>query len=126
VKIAIALSWIVMLIDTVERLWRISVSDWAFTFTRLRLTWTGVTLSSAVLVGLFIFFASRRHNWARIGLLVSTLGGWLLWYFWTRAVTEYSSWQLVLLASITVMELATLILLFSGKGAAWYLSAPAR
>jgi len=120
VKIAIALSWIVVLIDTVERLWRISVSDWAFTFSRLRFSWTVETLVSAVLVGLFIFFASRRHNWARIGLLVSTLGGWLLWYVWTRTVTEYSSWQLLLLASVTAMELAALVLLFSGKGAAWY------
>jgi hypothetical protein len=126
VRIAIFLSWVVVLLELSERLWRISVSDWANTFARFRLTWTVETLSAAVVVGLFVFFASRRRNWGRIALLVSTLGGWLLWYIWTRTVTDYSAWQWVLLASVTIMELVALYLLFLGRGAEWYRSAPRR
>jgi hypothetical protein len=126
VKVAIALSWTVLVIETAERLWRISISPDANTFTRLRLVWTLVIISSTVLVTLFIFFASRRHNWGRIGLIVSTLGGWCLWYFWTRSVTEYLGWQWFVLGSVTAMELAALILLLHGDGAAWYRSPPSR
>ncbi len=124
VKVAIALSWTVLVIETAERLWRISISPDANTFARLGLVWTAVTLSSTVLVALFIFFTSRRHNWSRIGLIVSTLGGWCLWYFWTRSVTEYQGLQWFVLGSVTAMELTVLILLFQGNGAAWYRSAP--
>jgi hypothetical protein len=125
VEIAIVLSWLVLLVELAERLWRISISDWASTFTRLRLTWTTATLASALLVGICIFYASRRRNWARIGLLISTLGGWLLWYVWTRTVTEYSPWQWLSLASVSAMELVALLLLFLGRGADWYRSASA-
>ena len=124
VKVAIALSWTVLFIETAERLWRISISPDANTFTRLRLVWTVVTLFSTALVAILIFFASRRHNWGRIGLIVSTLGGWCLWYFWTRSVTEYLGWQWLVFGSVTAMELAVLILLFHGNGAAWYRSPP--
>ena len=124
VKVAVALSWTVLVIETAERLWHISMSPDANTFPRLRLVWTMATLSSTVLVALFIFFASRRYRWGRIGLLVSTLGGWCLWYVWTRNVTEYVGWQWAVLGSITAMELAALILLFHGNGAAWFRSAP--
>jgi hypothetical protein len=123
VKVAIALSWTVLIIETAERLWRISISPDAHTFARLGLVWTTVTYCSAALVALFIFFASRRHNWGRVGLLVSTLGGWCLWYVWTRRVTEYRGWQWFVLGSVTAMEFAALVLLFRGAGAAWYRSA---
>jgi hypothetical protein len=123
VTVAIFLSWTVLVIETAERLWRISTSTDANTFSRLRLAWTGVTLFSAVLVALFIFFASRRHNWGRIGLLISTFGGWCLWYFWTRSVTEYLGWQWLVPGSVTAMELVALIFLFHGNGAAWYRAA---
>ncbi len=64
----------------------------ATTFTRLGTNLRVATLSSAAVVGFFVFFAARRHNWARIALLGSTLGGWCLWYlwlFWFRASAEY-------------------------------------
>jgi xanthine/uracil permease len=122
VKLAIALSWTVLVMETADRLWRISINPDANTFTRLRFVWTLATMSSTMLVAIFIISASRRHNWGRIGLLVSTFGGWCLWYFWTRSVSEYLEWQRFVLVSVTAMELAALILLFRGKGAAWYRS----
>ena len=124
VKIAIALSWTVLVIETAERLWRISLSPDANTFPRLRLNWIAATLASTVIVGLLIFLASRRHNWGRIGLLTSTLGGWCLWYFWSRNVFDYQGWHWLALGSATAMELIALILLFQGKGAAWYRPPP--
>ena len=126
VKVAIFLSWTVVVIETIDRLWRISRDSYATTFTRLGSSLTIETLSSAGLVACFIFFAARRHNWARIALLVSTLGGWCLWYlwlFWFRASAEYVWWQWLGYGSLTAMELAALVLLFFGKGALWYRSA---
>ena len=123
VRAAIFLSWTVVLIETVERLWRISISPDATTFSRLGLVLTGVTLASAALVALFVFFAARRRNWGRIGLLVCTLGAWCLWFFWSQTVAENVWWQWLAYAIFTAMELAALVLLFYGKGAPWYRSA---
>jgi len=126
VKVAIFLSWTVVVIETIDRLWRISRDSYATTFTRLGSSLTIETLSSAGLVACFIFFAARRHNWARIALLVSTLGGWCLWCLWLfgfRASAEYEWWQWLGYGSLTAMELAALVLLFFGNGALWYQSA---
>ena len=126
VKAAIFLSLTVVVIETVDRLWRISMDSHATTFTRLGSSLRLETLSSAALVACFIFFAARRHNWARIALLVSTLGGWFLWCLWLfgfRASAEYKWWQWLGYGSLTAMELAGLVLLFFGKGALWYRSA---
>ena len=45
-----------------------------------------------------------------------------MWYLWTRHVTEYVGWQWIVLGGVTAMEVAALILLFTGSGAAWYRS----
>ncbi len=126
VKAAIFLSWTVVVIETIDRLWRISMDSYATTFTRLGSNLTIATLSSAAIVASFIFFAARRHNWARMALLVSTLGGWCLWCLWLfgfRASAEYVWWQWLGYGSLTAVELAVLVLLFFGKGALWYQSA---
>lgn len=120
VRLALYLSSPVLVIEAVERLWRISVSPDSNTFTRLRLVWTGATLACAALVVLFIFLAARRSKRGRVGLLIATFGGWCLWYFWTRHVTEYVWWQWIVLAGATAAELFALVLLFHGNGAAWY------
>ena len=83
---AIVLSWTVVVIETADRLWRISMDSYATTFARLGSNLTIATLSSAALVASFAFFAARRHNWARIALLVSTLeGGAFGWFGCERA-----------------------------------------
>jgi len=123
VKVAIFLSWTVVAITTVDRLWRISMDSDAATFARLGRNLTVATLSSAAVVGLFTFLAARRHNWARIALLVSTLGGWCLWYLWLswiHASAEYAWWQWAVYGGITAMELAAVVLLFSGNGTLWF------
>ena len=123
VNVAIILSWTVLAIETAERLWRISIDPDANNYSRLRLIWIGVTLSSAALVALFIFFAARRRNWGRIALLACTVGAWCLWFFYAQTVAAYVWWQWLAYGCLTAMELAVLILLFSGKGAFWYRSA---
>jgi hypothetical protein len=123
VKIAIFLLLAVLVIETADRLWRISINPDANTFSRLRFSLTGVTLFATAFIALFIFLAARRRNWARIALLVCTLGAWCLWYFWLRAGAEYLWWQLLGYGSLSAMELAAMILLFYGMGARWYQSA---
>jgi hypothetical protein len=123
IKAAIFLSWSVVVIETADRLWRISMDSHATTFYRLGSILRIATLSSAALVASFIFFAARRHNWARIALLVCTLGGWCLWCVWLfgfQASAEYAWWQWLDYGSLTAAELAALVLLFFGKGAKWY------
>ena len=123
VTVAILLSWTVLVIETADRLWRISSDSYANTFYRLGQNLTAVTLFSTALVALFIFFAARRRNWARIALLVCTLGGWCLWCLWLfgfRASAEYEWWQWLGYGSLTATEFAALVLLFLGKGALWY------
>jgi len=125
VTVAIRLSWTVLVIETADRLWRISRDPDASTLSRLGQNLTAATVLSTALVALFIFFAARRRNWARIALLVSTLGGWclwLLWLVWFRAGAEYVWWQWLGYGSLSAMELAALILLFYGDGALWYQS----
>ena len=127
VKIAIFLSWIVLVIETADRLWRISFDPNANYYSRLRLVLMGVTVSSTAIVALFIFFAARRRNWGRIALLVCTLGGWCLWFclwfFFPQTVAAHAWWRWLVYGSLTAMELAALILLFYGEGALWYRSA---
>jgi len=123
VKIAIFLSWGVVVIETIERLWRISNDSDARTFPRFGFIWTAVALSSTAIVGATIFFASRRRNGGRIALLVCTLGAWSLWFLWPRTLDEYGLWQWVTYGTIVVMELVALLLLFVGPGAAWYRAA---
>lgn len=123
VKIAIFLSWAVVVIETIDRLWRISIDPDARTFSRFGFVWTAVTLSSAGIVGATIFFASRRRNWGRIALLVCTLGAWSLWFLWPRALDEYFWWQWLAYGIIAAMEFVALVLLFVGAGAAWYRAA---
>lgn len=123
VKIAIVLSWMVVAITTADRWRRISMNPDASTFTTLGENLRIETLCMAAVVGFFIFFAARRHNWGRIGLLVSTLGGWCLWFLWLflfRASAQYVWWQWAGYCTVAAMELAALVLLFSGKGARWY------
>lgn len=126
VKAAICLSWIVVVVETADRLWRISMDSDATTFARLGSNLAIATLSSAALIAFFIFFAARRKNWARIALLVSTLGGWCLWYLWLtwfRAGADYVWWRWLGYGSLTALELVALVLLFFGKGDLWYRSA---
>ncbi len=123
VKIAIFLSWAVVVIETIERLWRISVDPDARTFTRFGFILTALALSSAAIVGATIFFASRRRNWGRIALLACTLGAWSLWFLWPRAFDEYLTLQWIAYGAIAAMELVALLLLFVGPGAAWYRAA---
>jgi len=125
VTLAIRLSWTVLVVETTGRLWRISRDPDAGNFSRLGQSLTTATVFSAALVALFIFFAARRRNWARIALLVSTLGAWclwLLWLVWFRAGVEYLWWEWLGYGSLTAMELVALILLFYGDGARWYRS----
>jgi len=129
IKTAIALSSTVVVLETADRLWRISSDSDATTFTRLGFNLRIATLVSAVLVATFIFFAARRRHWARVALLVSTLAGWCLWllgFSWFRTGAEYGGWRWLGYGTLTAFELTALVLLFFGPGARWYRAASGR
>ena len=79
-----------------------------------------VTLSAIAITALFIFFASRRHNWARLALLVWTLGSWGLWFYWPPVIADYSWWEWLASVFLVLFELIALVLLFFGRGRQWY------
>jgi len=65
-----------------------------------------------------IVFVARRHNWARIVLLLLTvLGAGVTIYMW-----EYfeSSWQRTQDVAYLAIDIAAVYWLFTGPGAAWF------
>jgi len=69
---------------------------------------------------LFIYFASRRKNWGRVGLLLATVVAWSLWFVYPPIVADYQWWKWGITAGLAILELVALVLLFSGGGAAWF------
>lgn len=120
VKIALLMSWCVLVIETVDRFRRISADRDVNYYSRLKFNFTAETVSATVIVAIFIVTASRRQNWGRIALLISTLGGWILWLLNALTIAQYALWQWLGYGTITALELAALLLLFRGKGARWY------
>jgi len=121
VKIAILLSWVVLAIKASDDFFRVYIdSDPGASF---RIILFLVTLASNSVVGSFIFFASRRKNWARIALLLSTLVAWSLWLIYPQSHYNYALWKLLLATALAVCELITLVLLFRLRATLWYRSA---
>jgi len=69
---------------------------------------------------MLVYFISRRHNWARILMLVLTLGGNALYIAWPIEGPPEPWSSIVVTMGITVMDLAALYWLFSGSGAEWF------
>lgn len=120
VKIAILLSWIALVLDSIHDIyWHItssSTTDGLLFQTLL----AAVTLATIAITTLFIFFASRRRNWARLALLIWTLGSWGLWFYWPPVIGDYSWWEWLVSGFLVLLELVALVLLFFGKGRQWY------
>lgn len=83
-------------------------------------------LMAAVLVrtfaisALLIYFASRRHNWARIVLLLLTVIGLSMYYVWPPDFTAHPWWSWTLTGVVTLLDIAALVMLFSGSAVKWY------
>ena len=117
VKIAILLSWIVFAVQILERLSRLWNDAEVAASLRYGVILIVVTLTSAALVGVSIFLASRGSNLGRIALLLCTLTGWSMWLFYRHPPSEYLSWQWLVYGSLILAELAALVLLFGGEEA---------
>jgi hypothetical protein len=50
-------------------------------------------------------------------------GSWLLWVAYPQRLGNYSAWSWLMTATLCFMELLALLLLFRGRGGAWYSSA---
>ncbi|MGJ7609906.1 MULTISPECIES: hypothetical protein [unclassified Variovorax] len=122
IQIAIALSLVVLFVETAENLWRIAVDSEVRTSMTFAIVWIAVALAANALTALLIFHLSRRRNWARISLLVWTVGSWSLWFVYPQRLDDYVSWGWLLAGALFVMELVALVLLFGGSGGAWYSS----
>ena len=120
VKIAIALSWLVLVVDSFSSFWQIAEDPEASTDLQFKSLWIGAALTSTALTALFIFQASRRRNWGRIALLVWTVGSWCLWFVWPPRIADYAWWKWGVSGTLVAMEFVALVLLFRGEGARWY------
>lgn len=122
IHIAIALSLVVLLVETANSLWRIAMDSEARASMTFAAVWIAVALATNALTALLIFHSSRRRNWARIALLLWTLGSWMLWFIYPQRLGDHARWGWLVVGALFIMELAALILLFGGRGGVWYSS----
>ncbi len=76
-------------------------------------------IGTFILNVVLIYYISRRRNWARVVLLLLTIGGIIvmLWPFDDVTVT----WDSVVSdAAFTALDVIALYWLFTGPGAAWF------
>ena len=120
VKIAILLSWMALVLDSINNIYWHITSASGTDGLLFRSLLAAVTLATIAITALFIFFASRRRNWARLALLVWTLGSWGLWFYWPPVIADYSWWEWLASVFLVLFELIALVLLFFGRGRQWY------
>jgi hypothetical protein len=123
VKLATALSllaWIVKAGNDVVGIAAESEASADTTFAVMRI---GLATATHAVTALLIFFALNRRNWARLGLLVWTVGAWTFWFFYRPSFDGYSLWAVRLSISLPVLEALGLLLFFAPKSAAWYSAA---
>ena len=75
----------------------------------------------AISAGLIVFI-SRRHNWARIGLLLLTIAGGVATILVPPDNASIREW--VVEIGCTAAELLALYWLFTGEGATWFSKRP--
>ena len=114
VRKAVILLWLTLLISVV--------------ITAIELDWAAWRDESAWLFWLMfvvgygiaaipIVFVARRHNWARILLLLLTIGGWATVYLWSY---DDSWWSQASDVAFVTLDIVALYWLFTGSGAAWF------
>src|SRR5438132_7593689 len=95
VKVAVILAIIVLGIKIGDEVWRIVGDPEAGADRTFRILWILIVFGANALTALFIFFTARRRHWARVALLVWTLGAWLLWLVYPADLSSYRWWGLV-------------------------------
>lgn len=123
VKLATALSLLVLIVKAGNDVAGIASDPEALpgtTFAAIRIALATTTHAVTVLLTLL---AVNRMNWARIGLLVWTVGAWSFWFLYRPTFDGYSLWAVRLSIAMPTLEAFALLLLFAPKSAAWYSSA---
>ncbi len=123
IKIAILLSWLALALDSFSNGYTHIQNSTETDDFQFRVILAAVTLATIAITATFIFFAARRHNWARLWLLVWTVGSWALWFYWPPVVADYSWWEWLASGVLVLLEFVALVLLFFGNGGKWYSSA---
>jgi len=70
--------------------------------------------------GLLIFLVSRRHNWARIAVLVLYVAGLGVWVWDPSPILELPVYSLAIEVIDTLIYALALYWLFTGAGALWF------
>jgi hypothetical protein len=122
VKIAIILSWLVLVLDSVTYIYSHIQTTTEVDGSLFSVFLAGINLTIISITAILILFTARRRNWARIGLLTWTLGSWCLWFYWTPTINDYSLWKWLASGTLILFEFVALILLFFGNGSNWYSS----
>jgi peptidoglycan/LPS O-acetylase OafA/YrhL len=117
VRRAIALLWVALLISVVDSVSSLVNFDEEDRWFQLWLV--GFVVTVFVVDAVLIFFASKRRNWARVLLLILTVGGLSLYLVFPPDILEQPSEWIGTIAA-TLLEVVAFVLLFSGTGARWY------
>jgi hypothetical protein len=124
VKLAIAVAGTVLALETGNTLWQLALDPEAQADGLFRGLWLAISLISSGASALFLFFALKRHNWARVAFLVLTLGYWTYWVVYPPVLESYPWWKWGISATLILGQAIALLLLFLGAGARWFRDAP--
>src|SRR5262245_18615663 len=92
IKLAIALSLFVWIVKAGnDAAWIVSDPE-AASGTTFAVMWTALAIVTHAVTALLIFQAANRRNWARIGVLVWSLGAWSCWFLYPPSFDDYSLW----------------------------------
>lgn len=123
VKLAITFLAAVLIVRTSNEAWWIATDPEAATRTTFQLMWIALVAATNAVTAVLIFQTANRRNWARIAILVWTLGSWSLWLLYSQSFEQYSVLAVATGLALPLIEACALLLLFGRTGSAWYSSA---
>ena len=116
VRRAVVLLWVAFGLALVESIVTLAMLDHADF--ELWMVW--LVVGSFLLNAGVIYFVSRRHNWARILLLIFTVSIIASYLAFPESLDTEGWWSIATIGVTTLMDVVALFWLFFGPGAGWY------
>jgi hypothetical protein len=69
---------------------------------------------------LLIYFVARRHNWARLALLIWIVASFIPYIIWWPEFEADPWWTWIGFVLASLLELVALSLLFTRRASLWY------
>jgi hypothetical protein len=110
----------VLLVRVSNGAWWIATDPETAAGSTFQLMWIAVVAGANAVTAVFIFQAANRRNWARIAILVWTVGSWSLWFFYSQDLDQYSVEAVAAGLALPLVEAGALLLLFGRAGSTWY------